>query len=55
MLIKHAPTHQHTVILTFFCLLFRLRDFSEWGQCQVLQLLLRYKASDEEEVFDLLV
>ena len=33
----------------------RLRDFSEWGQCQVLQLLLRYKCANEEEVFDILV
>lgn len=32
----------------------RLRDFSEWGQCQILQLLLRYKCEDEEEVFDIL-
>ena len=33
----------------------RLRDFSEWGQCQILELLMRYSPSNEEEVFDILV
>ena len=47
--------HTNTQQSRLFSVLFRLRDFSEWGQCQVLQMLLRYKASDEEEVFDLLV
>ena len=36
-------------------MLFRLHDFSEWGQCLVLKLLLRYKSADEEELFDILV
>ena len=33
----------------------RLRDFSEWSQCQILQLLLKYQCEDEEELYDLLV
>ncbi len=33
----------------------RLRDFSEWGQCQILELLRHYHPASEEEVFDLLV
>ena len=33
----------------------RLRDFSEWGQCQVLDFLLRYQPSTEDETFDMLV
>ena len=32
-----------------------MHDFSEWGQCLVLKLLLRYKSADEEELFDILV
>jgi AP-4 complex subunit beta-1 len=35
-------------------LLNRLRDFNEWGQCQILDLLTRYSPSNEEEVFDML-
>ena len=34
---------------------YRLRDFNEWGQCQILDLLTRYSPSNEEEVFDMLV
>lgn len=33
----------------------RLKDFSEWGQCQVLELLRRYRPSSENELFDILV
>ena len=36
-------------------ILSRLRDFSEWGQCQIMELLKRYQPASEEEVFDLLV
>jgi AP-4 complex subunit beta-1 len=35
-------------------LISRLRDFTEWGQCQILQLLLRYTCEDEDEALDLL-
>lgn len=35
-------------------LLNRLRDFSEWGQCQLLELLLRFHPSSEDEVFDMM-
>ena len=37
------------------CVCVRLRDFSEWGQCQVLELLVRYTPSQNEEVYDMLV
>ena len=33
----------------------RLRDFSEWGQCQIMELLRTYQPVSEDEVFDLLV
>ena len=33
----------------------RMRDFSEWSQCLVMEQLLRYKPSSEDEVLDLLV
>ena len=33
----------------------RLKDFSEWSQCQVLDLLLRYHPTSENELFDILV
>ncbi|XP_003383030.1 PREDICTED: AP-4 complex subunit beta-1-like [Amphimedon queenslandica] len=32
----------------------RIRDFSEWGQCQVLQLLLKYNCTDDEEALEIL-
>ncbi|CAH1269881.1 AP4B1 [Branchiostoma lanceolatum] len=35
-------------------LLNRVQDFSEWGQCQVLHFLLKYKPSEEEETFDIM-
>ncbi len=33
----------------------RLRDFNEWGQCQILEILRRYEPSSEEDLFDILV
>ena len=36
-------------------LLSRLKEFTEWSQCLVLQLLTRYRPSNEEEIFDILV
>ena len=33
----------------------RLKDFSEWGQCQVLDLLRRYQPVSEDDLFDVLV
>ena len=42
------------IILGFFHNI-RLRDFSEWGQCQVLKLLERYHPTSEDEIFDMLV
>ena len=33
----------------------RLKEFSEWAQCQILDLLLRYHPATEDEVFDMLV
>ena len=38
-----------------FIAVFRLRDFSEWGQCQVMDLLKNYKPASEDEMFDFLV
>lgn len=35
-------------------LLNRLAQFSEWGQCAVLNLLTRYRVSDEAEMFDIM-
>ncbi|XP_064391971.1 uncharacterized protein LOC135339670 [Halichondria panicea] len=35
-------------------LLNRLRDFNEWGQCQILELLRRYQPSSDEDLFDIL-
>ncbi|XP_062518423.1 uncharacterized protein LOC134193605 isoform X2 [Corticium candelabrum] len=35
-------------------LLSRLKEFTEWSQCLVLQLLTRYRPSNEEEIFDIL-
>lgn len=35
--------------------MYRLRDFSEWGQCQVLNLLQHYHPASEDELFDMLV
>ena len=32
-----------------------LRDLSEWGQCDVMRVLVRYVPSTEDEVFDILV
>ena len=36
-------------------LLNKIRDFSEWGQCLVLELLLRYTPESTDEVFELMV
>lgn len=38
-----------------YCNSNRLRDFSEWGQCQIMELLRDYQPVSEDEVFDLLV
>lgn len=35
-------------------LLSRLREFNDWGQCTILQLLSRYVPEDEDEVYTLL-
>ena len=31
-----------------------LQDFSEWGQCQVLELASHHRPSGEQEVYDLM-
>ena len=36
-------------------LLQRLREFNEWHQCLVLDILIRYKPSSEDENFDIMV
>eukprot|EP00803_Ostreobium_quekettii_P007696 evm.model.scf_696.5 EVM.evm.TU.scf_696.5 scf_696:47608-59307(+) len=35
-------------------LLNRLKEFSEWHQCQILELVANYRVSGEEEVFDIM-
>ncbi|XP_065890599.1 AP-4 complex subunit beta-1-like [Dysidea avara] len=35
-------------------LLSRFHEFSEWGQCTLLEILLRYEPENEEELFDIL-
>lgn len=36
-------------------LLNRLRDFNEWGQCIVLDVVARYQPKDQGEMFDIMV
>lgn len=36
-------------------LLFRFHEFSEWGQCLLLEILLRYTPENDEELFDVMV
>ena len=36
-------------------LLQRLREFNEWHQCLVLDILTQYKPSSEDENFDIMV
>eukprot|EP01147_Barroeca_monosierra_P004316 gene4316-6624_t len=48
---------QGGIILTkevAYMLLNRLADFTEWNQCAVMNVLLRYTPQDEEEIFDIL-
>lgn len=33
---------------------FRIREFSEWAQCLVLELVAKYVPSDNSEVFDIM-
>lgn len=33
----------------------KLKDFSEWSQCSIMAILLRFTPDDSEEVFDILV
>ena len=35
-------------------LLSRIRDFSDWGQCLVMDLVARYKPANEEELFGIM-
>lgn len=35
-------------------LLNRLRDFHEWGQCTVLDLVAKYTPTDQNEMFDIM-
>ena len=35
-------------------LLNRIREFNEWSQCIVLELLARYKPSEQQETFDIM-
>ena len=33
----------------------RFHEFSEWGQCMLLEILLRYQPENDEELFDIMV
>ena len=33
---------------------FRIREFSEWAQCLVLELVARYVPSDSSEIYDIM-
>ena len=33
----------------------RFHEFSEWGQCLLLEILLRYMPENDEEMFDIMV
>lgn len=35
-------------------LLNRIKDFSEWGQCQVLEIASHFRPADEAEVYDIM-
>lgn len=39
----------------FINFVIRLKAFSGWGQSMVMELLLRYKPCDADELFDILV
>jgi len=34
--------------------IFRIREFSEWAQCLVLELVAKYVPSDSNEIFDIM-
>lgn len=34
--------------------LLSLQDFSEWAQCQVLEVASQYRPTDEQEVYDIM-
>ena len=33
----------------------RFHEFLEWGQCLLLEILLRYSPENDEEMFDIMV
>lgn len=36
------------------CLACRIKEFSEWAQCTVLELVAKYVPSDSNEIFDIM-
>ena len=36
------------------CLMCRIKEFSEWAQCLVLELVAKYVPSDNSEIFDIM-
>lgn len=36
-------------------LLNRIKEFNEWGQCAVLELVAKYKPNSDQEMFDIMV
>jgi vesicle coat complex subunit len=41
--------------LIIFHLLSRIKDFSEWGQCTVIELVSKYTPENQEEMFEIMV
>ena len=41
--------------MIIFHLLSRLKDFSEWGQCTVIDLVSKYTPENQEEMFEIMV
>lgn len=36
------------------CLMSRIKEFNEWAQCIVLELVSKYVPADSEEIFDIM-
>ena len=56
MLIHSELIMIYPYIVIYLCVVYyRMKEFSEWAQCQVLDLLRRYQPSSEDDLFDVLV
>ena len=41
-------------MLTFDTILCRIKEFNEWAQCIVLELVAKYVPSDSNDIFDIM-